>query len=257
MKKVSLITVAYNSAATIRGTIESIIAQDYPDIEHIIIDGASTDGTAEIVRSYGSRIIKFVSEPDTGIYDAMNKGLRLATGDIIGILNSDDLYTETNIISRVVAEFQRSSADLVFGDIVFVHPGNLDKVIRYYSSATCGPENFAWGWMPAHPSCFLRREVYEKYGYFKPDYRIAADFEILARLMVRHRIAYSYIPTVLVKMRTGGVSSANLRTKWILNQEIARACRENGISTNMPKLLLRYFRKVFQLLGQQPDGSMG
>ncbi|MBL8199451.1 MAG: glycosyltransferase [Chromatiales bacterium] len=253
MTKVSLITVAHNSAATIRGTIESVLAQDYPDIEHIVIDGASTDGTAEIVRSYGNRVARFVSEPDQGIYEAMNKGLRLAGGDIIGILNSDDLYTTRHIISEVVDEFRRKPVELVFGDIVFVNPDNLDKVIRYYSSASCGPGNFAWGWMPAHPSCFLRREVYEKYGYFKPDYRIAADFEILARFMVRHGISYSYIPRVLVKMRTGGVSSASLRTKWILNRELARACRENGIATNMPKLLLRYFRKVFQLLAQ-PGG---
>ena len=247
MNRVSIITVTSNSVATVRDTIESVLAQNYPGIEHIVIDGHSTDGTVEIVRSYGNRIARFISEPDRGIYDAMNKGLRLASGNIIGILNSDDVYTDRNIITRVVEEFQEKQVDLVFGDVVFVRPTNLAKVVRYYSSADCGPERFAWGWMPAHPSCFLRREVYEKFGYFKPDYKIAADFEILTRFMVKHGVSYSYIPQVLVRMRTGGASRANLKVKWILNRENARACRENGIPTSMPKLLLRYFRKVLQL----------
>ena len=248
MKTVSIITVTSNSVATVRDTIASVMAQNYPSIEHIVIDGCSTDGTVEIVQSYGSRIANFISEPDRGIYDAMNKGLRLATGNIIGILNSDDVYTDPNIITRVVHEFQDKQVDLVFGDVVFVRPTNLAKVVRYYSSSDCGPDRFAWGWMPAHPSCFLRREVYETYGYFKPDYRIAADFEILARFMVKHGVSYSYIPQALVRMRTGGASRANLKVKWILNRENARACRENGIRTNMPKLLLRYFRKALQLV---------
>lgn len=237
-----------NSVATVRDTIESVLAQNYPGIEHIVIDGSSTDGTVEIVRSYGSRIARFISEPDSGIYDAMNKGLRLASGEIIGILNSDDVYTDRSTITRVIHEFEDKHVDLVFGDVVFVRPENLAKVVRYYSSADCGPERFAWGWMPAHPSCFLRREVYARYGYFKPEYRIAADFEILARFMAKHGVSYSYIPQVLVRMRTGGASRANLKVKWILNRETARACRENGIPTSIPKLLLRYFRKALQLI---------
>lgn len=248
MNTVSIVTVTSNSVASIRDTIESVLAQNYPGIEHIVVDGASTDGTVAIVRSYGNRIASFVSEPDRGIYDAMNKGLKLANGNIIGILNSDDVYTDRNVITRVVEEFQNKQVDLVFGDVVFVRPGNLAKVVRYYSSADFCPDKFAWGWMPAHPSCFLRREVYERYGYFKPDYRISADFEILTRFMVKHRVAYSYIPQVLVRMRTGGASRVNLKVKWILNRENARACRENGVPTNMPKLLLRYFRKALQLL---------
>jgi glycosyltransferase involved in cell wall biosynthesis len=178
----------------------------------------------------------------------MNKGLKLATGDIIGILNSDDFYANNNIISEVVNEFKKTQADLVFGDIVFVKPENLDKITRYYSSANFHPNKFAWGWMPAHPSCFLKREVYEKYGNFKIDYKIAADYEILTRFMAKYDISYSYIPKVFVKMRTGGVSSANFKSNWILNKEIVRACRENGIQTNMPKVLLKYFTKIFQLV---------
>ncbi len=246
--KVSIITVVYNNQKTVDYAIQSVLSQDYPNIEYIVIDGQSTDKTLEKIKPYQNRIAHFLSEPDQGIYDAMNKGLKLATGDIIGILNSDDFYANNNIISEIVNEFQKKQVDLVFGDIVFVKPDNLEKVTRYYSSANFHPKKFAWGWMPAHPSCFLKREVYEKYGIFKIDYKIAADYEILTRFMAKHGISYSYIPKVFVKMRTGGVSSANLKSNWILNQEIVRACRENDIKTNMAKVLLKYFTKVFQLI---------
>lgn len=246
--KVSIITVVYNNAYTITNAIESVLSQDYSNIEYIVIDGQSTDGTVEKIISYKQYITHFISEPDKGIYDAMNKGLKLATGDIVGILNSDDFYARDTIISEVISEFQKKEVDLVFGDIVYVKPNNLDKITRYYSSANFNPEKFAWGWMPAHPSCFLKREVYEKYGYFKTDYKIAADYEILTRFMAKHKIPYAYIPKVFVKMRTGGVSTANLKSNLILNQEIVRACRENGINTNLYKVFLKYFTKVFQLI---------
>ena len=248
--KVSIITVVYNNHSTIDHAIKSVLIQDHPNIEYIMVDGKSTDGTVEKIYEHKQFITHFISESDKGIYDAMNKGLKLATGDIIGILNSDDFYTDTTIISQVVQEFQTKQVDLVFGDIVFVKPDNLDKITRYYSSANFHPKKFAWGWMPAHPSCFLRREIYEKYGYFETDYKIAADYEILTRFMAKYNISYSYIPKVLVKMRMGGVSSANLKSNWILNKEIVRACRENGIETNMPKVLLKYFTKIFQLVSK-------
>ena len=246
--KVSIITVVYNNESTIDYAIKSVLSQDYPNIEYIIVDGNSSDGTIKKIQSYKDHITYFLSEPDKGIYDAMNKGLKLATGDIIGILNSDDFYADNHIISNIVNEFQEKQIDFVFGDIVFVKPENLDKITRYYRSDNFHPRKFAWGWMPAHPSCFLKREIYEKYGYFKTDYKIAADYEILTRFMAKHGISYSYIPKVLVKMRTGGVSTANLKSNWILNKEIVRACRENGIKTNMPKVLLKYFTKIFQLI---------
>jgi glycosyltransferase involved in cell wall biosynthesis len=246
--KVSIITVVYNNQSTIDYAIQSVLSQDYHNIEYIIVDGNSTDGTVKKIQNHKESVNQFISEPDKGIYDAMNKGVKLATGDIIGILNSDDFYANENIISEVVNEFQNKKVDLVFGDIVFVKPENLDKITRYYSSANFYPKKFAWGWMPAHPSCFLKREVYEKYGNFKIDYKIAADYEILTRFMAKYGISYSYIPKVFVKMRTGGVSSANLKSNWILNQEIVRACRENGIETNMAKVLLKYFTKIFQLI---------
>jgi glycosyltransferase involved in cell wall biosynthesis len=246
--KVSIITVVYNNQSTIDYAIQSVLNQDYPNIEYIVVDGNSTDATVEKIQSYKENITHFISEPDKGIYDAMNKGLNLASGDIIGILNSDDFYADNNIISSIVNEFQEKRVDLVFGDIVFVKPENLDKITRYYSSDNFHPRKFAWGWMPAHPSCFLKQEIYEKYGYFKTDYKIAADYEIMTRFMSKYNISYSYIPKVFVKMRTGGVSSANVKSNWILNEEIVRACRENGIKTNMPKVLLKYFTKIFQLI---------
>lgn len=246
--KVSIITVVYNNESTIDYAIQSVLSQDYPNIEYIIVDGNSTDATLEKIHEHKESINHFISEPDRGIYDAMNKGLKLATGGIIGILNSDDFYVNDNIISEIINEFEDKKVDLVFGDVVFVKPENLDKITRYYSSDNFHPDKFAWGWMPAHPSCFLRREIYEKYGYFETDYKIAADYEILTRFMAKYGISYSYIPKVFVKMRTGGVSSANFKSNWILNKEIVRACRENGIKTNMPKVLLKYFTKIFQLI---------
>ncbi len=248
--KLSIITVVYNNVSTIEFAINSVLSQDYSDVEYIIIDGQSTDGTIEKIAPYEEHVAHFISEPDQGIYDAMNKGLSRVTGDVIGILNSDDFYANNTILTQVAQTFQKTSVDLVFGDIIFVQPENLNKITRYYSSANFHPDKFAWGWMPAHPSCFLRRDVYEKYGYFKTDYQIAADYELLTRFMVKHNVSYQYLPMVFVKMRTGGISGRNLKSNWILNQEIVRACRENGIQTNMTKVMLKYFTKIFQLLPQ-------
>ena len=248
MTKISIITVVYNNSKTIGWAIESILAQDYPNIEHIIIDGASTDGTLDIIKSYSDRIAKFISEPDKGIYDAMNKGLKLATGDIIGILNSDDFYASNTAISDIVREFDTKKVDLVFGDLVFVKPEDLNKIVRTYSTPDFHPDKFAWGWMPPHPTCYIKKSVYQRYGYFKTDYRIAADYEILTRFMAKHRITYSHIPKVLIKMRTGGVSTRNLKSNRILNQEIVRCCAENGIKTNALKVYSKYLTKVSQVI---------
>jgi glycosyltransferase involved in cell wall biosynthesis len=252
MIRVSIITVVYNNSRTIGKAIESVLAQDYPCIEHIIVDGRSADGTVEIIQSYEDCISKFISEPDDGIYDAMNKGLKLATGEIIGILNSDDFYFNDGVISDIVREFDNTKVDIVYGDLFYVSPDNLDKVVRYYSSEKCSPDSFAWGWMPAHPTCFIRKSVYEKYGNFKTNYKIAADYEIMTRFMAKYRLPYSYLPKVMVKMRTGGISTRNLQSNWILNQEIVRACEENGVSTNMFKVLSKYFTKIFQLFKLSP-----
>ena len=246
--KASIITVTYNSVTTLRDTIESVLGQDYQDIEHIIVDGASTDGTIELVKSYGDKIAQFISEPDCGMYDAMNKGIRRSTGDVIGILNSDDFYASSHIISTVIQQMLISGADCIFGDLVYVPPSDLKKVVRYYSSAHFHPRLFAYGWMPAHPTVFINRWVYDQYGLFKTSYKIAADYELLVRFLGRHQLSFHYIPLVMVYMRTGGASTVSLKSNWILNREIVRSCQEHNISTNIFKVSSKYFTKIFQLL---------
>jgi glycosyltransferase involved in cell wall biosynthesis len=250
--KISIITVAYNNKEMIQDAMNSVLSQDYDPLEYIIIDGASTDGTVavinETIKMHRGKNIKFISERDSGIYDAMNKGIGLATGDIVGILNSDDIYYDSDCLSTVVSEFQRKSVESVFADLVYVYRDNLKKVVRCYSSANFSPHKFAFGWMPAHPTFFVKRKCYEKYGKFKTDYAIAADYELLIRFLFVHNIAYSYIPKVLVKMRVGGISTKSLKSNWILNQEIVRACVENGIKTNIMKVLLKYPTKILQFI---------
>jgi glycosyltransferase involved in cell wall biosynthesis len=257
MQKVSIITVAYNSITTIQDTIESVLGQDYPQIEYILIDGASTDGTVNLVKSYRDRITHLISEPDRGMYDALNKGLALATGDIIGILNSDDIYAHPQVIATVVAALQDTQADCVFADLVYVSPTHPNKVLRYYSSAPFNPRRFAYGWMPAHPTVFIKRWAYDRYGYFKTNYKIAADYELLIRFLAKHQLSYAYVPQVWVKMRAGGISTRNLMSNWILNREIVRGCAENGIRTNLLKVFSKYFTKVFQLIRRPRKGGSG
>ena len=245
--KISIITVVLNNKETIQDAISSVLDQTYKDIEYIIIDGASTDGSIETIKSYGDKITKFVSEPDKGLYDAMNKGIKLATGDVIGILNSDDFYIDEFVIERVVREFEKKQVDSVYADLVYVNPENLDKIVRYYDSSHFNPQRFAYGWMPAHPTFFVKRKAYEKYGVFRTDLKIAADFDILARFLYIHKISYSYTKEVLVKMRTGGVSTS-FNSIWINNIETLRVCRDNGIKTNIFKILSKYPAKISGLL---------
>ena len=248
--KISIITVVYNNKDTIKDAMNSVLLQEYDDLEYIIVDGASTDGSAEAIKEaikkYPERSIKFISEKDNGIYDAMNKGIGLATGDMIGMLNSDDFYINNDVISTVVNEFMTKNVDSVFADLVYVRADDLNKIVRYYSSAGFYPKKMAYGWMPAHPTFFVKKEIYERYGLYKTDYQIAADYELIARFLVKNKVSYSYIPKVLVKMRTGGVSTRNLKSNWILNKEILRACAENGIKTNIIKVLSKYPAKIFQ-----------
>jgi glycosyltransferase involved in cell wall biosynthesis len=245
--KISLLTVSYNSAATIKDTIESIRSQDFKNIEYIVVDGRSEDETVGIIKSYDSFIAKWISEPDKGIYDAMNKAIQMATGDVVGILNSDDFYCNNKIISQVAQAFEDPSVDVVFGDLIFVDPANLSKVVRKYSSANWYPAKFARGFMPAHPTVFIRRKYYEQFGLFKTDYKIAADYELLIRFLHVNKLKYKYLPLTMVTMRRGGVSSRSWKSNIILNSEIIRACRENGIQTNVFKIYPKYFTKLFEL----------
>ncbi len=245
--KISIITVVRNGKETIQDAINSVLNQTYNDIEYIIIDGTSQDGTIEIIQSYGDKISKLISEPDDGLYDAMNKGIALATGDVIGILNSDDFYIDEHVIQKVVDRFESLHVDSIFADLVYVKPNDLEKTVRYYDSSKFHPSKFAYGWMPAHPTFFVRREVYEKYGRFRTDLKIAADFDILIRFLYTHSISYHYMKEVIIKMRLGGVSTS-FNSIWINNLEVLKVCRDNGIKTNIFKILSKYPSKVLGLL---------
>ena len=246
--RVSVITVCFNSATTIGETIRSVSEQVYPDVEHIVVDGASTDGTLAVIKRHGQRVAQWVSEPDHGIYDAMNKGLRLATGDIIGFLNADDVYVDSSVLARVSAAMETERLGALFGDAEFVRPDRPDRPLRRYRSERFHPGRIAWGWMPAHPTLFLRRAVYERFGGFRADYRIAGDFELVARIFHGDTLKYRHVPEVLVRMRTGGISTGGWRNTLLLNREVLRACRENGISTSLPKILSKYPAKLLEFI---------
>ncbi len=237
--KVSIITVSFNSAKTIAETIESVLSQDFPQIEYIVVDGGSSDGTVEIIKQYQDRIDHWVSEKDSGMYDAMNKGIALATGDVIGILNSDDVYMSTHVVTELIELMQAKRAQVVFADLILVDQDHPQKVLRYYDSGHFHPNKFKYGWMPAHPTVFVRRELYEAVGKFSTSYQIAADYEMLIRILAIQRARYAYLSKPVVRMRSGGASTASLSRNWILNQEIVRACKENGIYSNMAMLLLK------------------
>ncbi len=246
--KISIITVCYNSAEFIASCIESILNQTYTDIEYIIVDGGSTDRTLEIVSSYRNGVTRLISEPDNGIYNAMNKGIKIATGEIVGILNSDDFLSNNDIIQIIADEFKNDSIDVIYGDVQFVRPDNLKKIIRYYSSKNFYPGKFRYGFMPAHPSFYTKRRFYYELGYFNEDYKIGADFELMIRFFYRNNLKSKYLPVPFVTMRTGGVSNKSLYSNITLNREIKRACSENGIKTNFLLIYLKYFIKIFEFI---------
>jgi len=248
--KVSIVTVTYNSAETLTDTLESVLRQTYSNIEHIIVDGASTDNTVDIIRQYEPRYqgrLRWISERDSGLYDAMNKGIRMATGDVVGILNSDDFFTGNDVVEKLVKPFSDHHVDGIYGDIHFVRDGALDKCVRYYSSRHFHPRWLRFGFMPAHPSFYARRQVYEQAGLYKTDYKIGSDYEMMVRLFRKHHIATRYIPMDFVTMRTGGTSTRNIRSKLQLIDDDVRACRENGIYTNRLFICLKFLYKIFEL----------
>lgn len=249
--KISVVTVVFNNHDTIESALRSVLEQSYPDVEYIVVDGGSTDGTVEIISRYRERISRFVSEPDKGIYDAMNKGIRLATGDAIGFLNSDDVYANTGVLESVATMLARGDLDAVFGNAEFFKPDNPAKTVRRYDSGRFRPDRLAWGWMPAHPALFLRKRVFDHFGAFRPDYRIAGDFEFIARAFHGGTLKYRHVPDVFVRMSTGGVSTGGWRNTLLLNREVLRACRENGIRTNMLKILSKYPAKLLEFFPGQ------
>lgn len=251
--KISLVTATYNSASTVRDTFESVLSQSYQDVEYIVIDGNSKDDTLKIIKEYESLFdgrLHWVSEPDKGIYDAMNKGIAMATGDVVGILNSDDFFTSADVLQKVASAFEESgdSLDAVYGDIHFVNPGNLKKCVRYYSSAKFRPSLIRFGYMPAHPSFYVRKSVYDKAGLYSLDYKIAADFDMIARLFCKYKINARYLNIDFVTMRTGGASTMSIANRLLITKEDAKACRSNGIYSNFIMCSVKYLTKVFEFL---------
>jgi glycosyltransferase involved in cell wall biosynthesis len=245
--KTSVITVSFNSAATIGETLSSLAEQTWPEIEHIVVDGGSTDDTLDIVRGRGKHVAYMVSEPDDGIYDAMNKGVAAATGDIIGFLNADDRYAHKDALRNVASAMASGDIDAVFGDVAYFRSEDPNRVVRRYHSARFRPDRIAWGWMPAHPSLFVRKRIFEQVGPFSTEFRIAGDFEWIARAFRDGSIRYRYLPEVLVRMRIGGISTGGWRNTMLLNREVIRACRANGISTSWLKILSKYPAKLLEL----------
>lgn len=244
--KISLITVSYNAEKTIEKTIQSVLNQDYADVEYIVIDGLSKDGTMEIVNRYKDKIAVVKSEKDKGMYDGINKGIGIATGDIIGILNADDVFATNDILSQIAKAFHSNTkTEAVIGDIAFCN--EVGKQVRYYSSAKWHPNKFVWGFMPAHPSFYCKRKLFAEWGAYRTDFDIAADYELLIRYLKVQACTFQYLPILMVKMNLGGKSTQGWRSTITINQEILRACKLNGLRTNYLMLYSKYLRKVFEL----------
>lgn len=246
---ISIITATFNSAKTLKDTIQSVLRQTNKDFEYLIIDGGSTDETIDIVKSYESEFsgrLKWVSEKDQGIYDAMNKGIKMASGDVVGILNSDDYFTSDDILQTVDNAFKSHEIDAIYGDIHFIRDGNPQKCVRYYSSRMFRPFWLRFGFMPAHPSFYCKREVFEKAGLYSLDYKIGADYEMMVRLFKKYRIMSQYINKDFVTMRTGGASNNNVRSRITLINEDVKACKGNGVYTNSLFVMLKFMYKIFE-----------
>jgi len=251
--KFSIITVCYNSARTLADTLASVREQLYPDIEHIVVDGASSDASVEIIRTNGQRVATFVSEPDRGIYDAMNKGIHLATGEVVGFLNSDDVFAHEDVVSRIAYAMLEPSIDACYGDLVYVSKENMNKVVRYWKSREYQPGLCAKGWMPAHPTFYARRAVYQCYGGFDLNLKLQADFEMALRLLDIARIRTVYLPEILVRMRAGGASNASFRNVIQGNIEAARACRKHGLPGGFRFVAGKILSRIPQFLRHPPS----
>jgi glycosyltransferase involved in cell wall biosynthesis len=244
---VSIITATFNSAATVAETMRSVSEQDYPFIEHIIVDGKSQDDTLQIVGGF-SHTALVVCEKDDGIYDAMNKGIRAARGEVIGMLNSDDVYAHPSVISHVVKAFEDETMQACYADLQYIQAEDPQRIVRTWKSGRFQPSYFYWGWMPPHPTFFVRKSVYDQVGLFDTSLRSASDYEIMLRILLKHKMSACYIPEVTVKMRTGGVSNASVRNRLRANREDREAWRLNGLHPYFFTLYLKPLRKITQFL---------
>jgi glycosyltransferase involved in cell wall biosynthesis len=249
MLKISVITAVYNNRETISDALDSALGQSGVDIELVVIDGGSTDGTQVVLQSYTDKLDALVSEPDRGIYDALNKGIQRASGDVVGFLHSDDLFADPGALSRIAAAFADPGVGAVYGDLVYVRKDNPDQVVRYWRSGFFSERRLGWGWMPPHPTLYMRRHVYEQYGLFDTSFHIAADYDFILRTLGQGRVGVRYIPEVLVKMRVGGASNRSLRNVLRKSSEDLRALRLNGVG-GVGALMWKNLSKLPQFLGR-------
>lgn len=247
MLRISVITAVYNNCETVSAALDSALVQSGVDVELVVIDGGSTDGTLEILQSYGDRLHVLVSEPDRGIYDALNKGIRRVSGDIVGFLHSDDLFAGAETLSRVAAAFDEPGVAAAYGDLVYVRKDAPDQVVRYWRAGEFCERRLRWGWMPPHPTLYFRRDIYEKHGLFDTSYRIAADYDFILRALAQEGMVARYIPEVLVKMRVGGTSNRSLGNIMRKSAEDLRALRRNGVG-GIGALLWKNVSKLPQFL---------
>ena len=246
--KISLITVTYNSARYLQNAIQSVYNQDYPNIEYIVVDGGSTDETVSIIEQNSSCITKWISEKDNGMYDAINKGMKLATGDIIGILNSDDVLASKSTLSKIAECFKEQQVDSVFGDLIYVHPEDTRKIHRYWRGTDYNRNAFRFGWMPAHPTFYVRRDIVEQLGGYETHYFTASDFELMTRYLYKHRISSYYLPELIVKMRTGGMSNGSFKKRFRANRRDYLALKSNEVPFPFIVSLIKPLRKLPQYI---------
>lgn len=255
--KVSIITITYNSAATLKETIESVVNQTYSNIEYIIVDGLSQDNTLSIVNNYKDKISKVVSEKDKGLYDALNKGINLATGDLVGILHSDDFYTHPQVIEHVVKALQEDNADAVYADLYYVDRNDTSKIFRKWKSGHYKHGMFYKGWMPPHPTFFAKKSCYQKFGMFNLNFNSAADYELLLRLIHKHQIKLAYLPEFIIKMRVGGKSNQSFSNRLKANQEDRKAWKVNDLKPKFYTLYVKPLRKIVQFFYNQDISKKG
>ncbi len=244
--KISIITITYNSSKTIEQTIKSVLNQTYPNIEYIIVDGVSSDNTLEIVNKYKDQIHKIVSEKDSGIYDALNKAINLASGEAVGILHSDDFYIDATVIEKIANTFDQNKCEGVYADLYYVNKDNTDKIIRKWHSGNYSEGSFINGWMPPHPTFFVKKECYTKYGAFNLDFKTSADYELMLRLIQKNKIKLGYLPEYIIKMRLGGQSNITTKNRIIANLEDRKAWEVNGLKPRFYTLYLKPLRKILQ-----------
>ncbi|WP_367914295.1 glycosyltransferase family 2 protein [Leadbetterella sp. DM7] len=247
--KISIVTVCYNAVKTIEQTIQSVLAQSYPHVEYIVVDGGSRDGTVAILEKYKDRL-RYISEKDEGIYDAMNKGVRMAQGEVVGIIGADDFYPDSEVLTRVAEAFSRNPTDSAYGDVKFVDPEDTTRVVRFWKDKTYNRENWLKGWMPPHIAFYLKKPAYEKYGLYKTGFTCAGDYELMLRMLYKNNLSSQHIPATLMTMRVGGTSSASLRHRYIANREDRKAWKINDLQPRWYTLWMKPLGKIGQLFAR-------